>query len=157
MPGKKTLAGVVGAAAAATLIAIVPHWEGVVLTAAPDPVGIITACMGDTHDVHAGEKFTLAECDIRLENRLTSTAQEIDACTPLAKMTPGQRVAFVDFAYNAGSGKYCSSTMAKYVKAGDYPAACAQLSRWVYAGGSVLPGLVKRRAWERATCEGKTQ
>lgn len=31
----------------------------------------------------------------------------------------------------------------------------AELSRWVYAGGRKLQGLVKRRAAERAMCEGR--
>ncbi len=157
MPGRKTLAGIAGAAAAAALIAAVPQFEGVVLKARPDPVGIITACMGDTHDVKAGQVFTLDECNQRLQDRLTDTAAEVDACTPLAKMTTGQKVAFIDLAYNIGSGKYCGSTAARHIKAGDYPAACAELSKWVYAGGKPLPGLVKRRAWERSVCEGKAQ
>jgi hypothetical protein len=32
--------------------------------------------------------------------------------------------------------------------------ACAELSRWTYAGGKQLPGLVRRRAAERQLCEG---
>ena len=36
-----------------------------------------------------------------------------------------------------------------------FPAACAELERWVYAKGIKLRGLVKRRAAERAMCEGR--
>lgn len=156
MPTRRSLVALVGAGAAATLIAVVPKFEGVVLTAAPDPVGIVTACMGDTHDVQLGQHFTMAECDARLEKQLANTAAEINQCTLLSGLTPGERIAFVDFSYNVGSGAYCKSSMARYAARGDMVAACAQLSRWVYAGGKVLPGLVKRRAWERAICEGRT-
>lgn len=154
---RKTLVGMVGAAAAALLISVVPKFEGTVLVAAPDPIGIVTACMGDTKNVKLGQRFTPQECEQRLELRLAEHAQDVDRCTPLAAMTWYQRVAFVDFAYNVGATAYCGSTMAKKVRAGDYAGACAELSRWTYAGGRQLPGLVKRRATERAICEGKMQ
>jgi len=154
---RKTLVGMVGAAAAALLISVVPKFEGTVLVAAPDPIGIVTACMGDTKNVKLGQRFTPQECEQRLELRLAAHAQDVDRCTPLAAMTWYQRVAFVDFAYNVGATAYCGSTMAKKVRAGDYAGACAELSRWTYAGGRQLPGLVKRRATERAICEGKMQ
>lgn len=154
---RKTLVGIAGAAAAALLISVVPKFEGTVLVAAPDPVGIVTACMGDTKDVRIGQRFTPQECEQRLERRLAEHAQDVNRCTPLAAMTWYQRVAFIDFAYNVGAPKYCGSSMAKKVRAGNYAAACAELSRWTYAGGRQLPGLVKRRATERAICEGRTQ
>ncbi|HHG5564729.1 TPA: glycoside hydrolase family protein [Pseudomonas aeruginosa] len=39
------------------------------------------------------------------------------------------------------------------LNAGDVRGACAELSRWVYAGGKKLGGLVRRRAAERELCE----
>ena len=41
---KKTLAGIVGAVAAALLYVFVPAYEGEVLTSYKDPVGIWTVC-----------------------------------------------------------------------------------------------------------------
>lgn len=152
---RKSLVGLVGAASAALLLSIVPKFEGRVLVAAPDPVGIVTACMGDTKDVKLGQRFTPQECEQRLEVRLAEHAQDVDRCTPLAAMTWNQRVAFIAFAYNVGAKQYCSSTMVTKIRVGDYAGACAELSRWTYAGGRQLPGLVKRRASERAICEGR--
>ena len=63
--------------------------------------------------------------------------------------------AFVSLAYNIGSRAFCSSTLVRKLNAGDYAGACAEIDRWVYAGGKRLSGLVKRRAEERARCEGK--
>ncbi|ACO74987.1 Lysozyme [Laribacter hongkongensis HLHK9] len=63
--------------------------------------------------------------------------------------------AFVSLAYNIGSGAFCSSTLVQKLNAGDYAGACAEIDRWTYAGGIRLPGLVKRRAEERARCEGR--
>ncbi|MDN7525159.1 MULTISPECIES: glycoside hydrolase family protein [Burkholderia] len=62
--------------------------------------------------------------------------------------------------YNVGAGAYCSSTTAKRFNAGEWKGACRAMNeadngrpQWVTAGGRVLPGLVKRRAEERALCE----
>lgn len=157
---KKTLAGVVGAAAAALLFSMVPKFEGLELVARPDPIGIITACNGDTKDVHAGQRFTPAECHARLEQRLIEHAEPVLKCTPGLKGHTNQLAAAVSFAYNVGATAYCGSTTAKRFNAGDWKGACRALNeadngrqQWVTAGGRVLPGLVKRRAEERALCE----
>ncbi|KWH52578.1 lysozyme [Burkholderia cepacia] len=157
---KKTLAGVVGAAAAALLFSMVPKFEGLELVARPDPIGIITACNGDTKDVHAGQRFTPAECHARLEQRLIEHAEPVLKCTPGLKGHTNQLAAAVSFAYNVGATAYCGSTTAKRFNAGDWKGACRAMNeadngrpQWVTAGGRVLPGLVKRRAEERALCE----
>jgi lysozyme len=162
-PVKRTLAAVVGTAAAAMLISAVPKFEGTVLTAAPDPVGIVTACNGETQNVHLGQHFTLAQCAARLDPRLAEYAEGVDRCTPLMDRTPLQRVAIVDFAYNEGVSAYCGSSIAANFRAGNVASACRSFNespkgkpQWVYAGDNqALPGLVKRRAKERAWCEGK--
>ncbi|WP_321789223.1 lysozyme [Burkholderia pyrrocinia] len=157
---KKTLAGVVGAAAAALLFSMVPKFEGLELIARPDPIGIVTACNGDTKDVRAGQRFTAEECRVRLEQRLIEHAEPVLKCTPVLKGHAYQLAAAVSFAYNVGTGAYCGSTTAKRFNAGDWKGACRAMNeadngrqQWVTAGGRVLPGLVKRRAEERALCE----
>jgi len=161
-PQKRSLAAIVGATAAAGLIAAIPKLEGFVAVARPDPVGVMTACFGETRGVRAGERFTLAECTAKLEPRLAEFAEDVDRCTPLADRTPAQRVAIVDFAYNEGSGTYCRSSIAANFRAGNIAAACRSFNesptgkpQYVTAGGEELPGLVKRRAKERAWCEGR--
>ncbi|MDN7433724.1 lysozyme [Burkholderia multivorans] len=157
---KKSLAGVVGAAAAALLFSMVPKFEGLELVARPDPIGIITACYGDTKNVRADQRFTPAECRARLEQRLIEHAEPVLKCTPVLKGHTYQLAAAVSFAYNVGAGAYCGSTTAKRFNAGDWKGACRAMNesdsgkqQWVTAGGRVLPGLVKRRAEERALCE----
>ncbi|MBU9293121.1 lysozyme [Burkholderia multivorans] len=157
---KKTLAGVVGAAAAALLFSMVPKFEGLELVARPDPIGIITACYGDTKGVRAGQRFTPDECRARLEQQLIAHAEPVLKCTPGLKGHTFQLAAAVSFAYNVGAGAYCGSTTAKRFNTGDWKGACRAMNeadngrpQWVTAGGRVLPGLVKRRAEERALCE----
>lgn len=152
--------GVVGAAAAALLLSIVPKFEGTVLVAQPDPIGIVTACNGDTKDVRAGQRFTPQECSVRLEERLIEHAEPVLKCTPGLKGHPYQLAAAVSFAYNVGANAYCTSSTARRFNAGNWRGACRAINesdagrpQWVYAGGRVLPGLMKRRAAERALCE----
>ncbi|AIO66566.1 phage lysozyme family protein [Burkholderia oklahomensis] len=158
--GKKSLVSVVGAATAALLISMIPVFEGEVLVARPDPIGIITACHGDTKDVRAGQRFTRDECRARLEQRLIEHAEPVLKCTPDLKGHANQLAAAVSFAYNIGPVAYCGSTTAKRFNAGDWRGACRAMNesdggrpQWVTAGGRVLPGLVKRRAAERELCE----
>lgn len=162
--GKKSLVALVGTSAAAMLLVAVPKLEGMVLTAKPDPVGVVTACIGETRDVKLGQRFTIAQCTAKLEPRLAEFAAAVDHCTPLSSMTVGQRVAVVDFAYNEGDGTYCRSSIAANFKAGNVAAACRSFNesptgkpQYITADGRVLPGLINRRAQERAWCEGKTQ
>lgn len=161
-PQKRSLAAIIGATAAAGLLTAVPQLEGIVLVARPDPVGVVTACFGETSDVKLGQRFTFAQCVAKLEPRLAEFAGSVDRCTPVASMTVGQRKAVVDFAYNEGSGTYCKSSIAANFRVGNVAAACRSFNesptgkpQYVTAAGRELPGLVKRRAKERAWCEGR--
>jgi hypothetical protein len=50
----------------------------------------------------------------------------------------------VSFAFNVGDDAFCRSTLVRKANAGDIDGACAELSRWTYAGGKQLP------AWSSA-------
>ncbi len=154
-PGKKTLAGVVGAAAASLLLTLVPEHEGEVLTTYYDPVGIATVCYGDTDPAMAvpGASYSRAECLASLERQLIAHAEPVLRCVPEVDASPHMKAAFVSLAYNIGTSAFCKSTVARRFKSGDYQGACAAMEMWTRAGGRVLPGLVRRRADERALCE----
>ncbi|SQA59085.1 glycoside hydrolase family protein [Burkholderia cepacia] len=133
---KKTLVSVVGAAAAALLFSMVPKFEGFELVARPDPIRIITACNGDTKDVHAGQRFAPEECRARLEQRLIEYAEPVLKCTPGLKGHTNQLAAAVSFAYNVGAGAYCGSTTAKRFNAGDWKGACRAMNGRTTGGRS---------------------
>lgn len=61
--------------------------------------------------------------------------------------------AVVDFVFNLGAGRLQTSTLRRKINIKDWPGSKAELHRWVYGGGKVLPGLVKRRAAEAALFE----
>jgi lysozyme len=71
-------------------------------------------------------------------------------------LTDGQRVAFVDAAYNIGVSNFCHSSMARRANAGDMAGSCAALSLWDRVGRRRIAGLTRRRAAERALCEGRS-
>ena len=89
-------------------------------------------------------------------------------------MTQYEYDSAVDLAYNIGTGEFCKSSVVRKFNAYDYAGACAAISRYVCGPASpaeaakpgeqcysankperVLPGLVNRRADERAKCEGR--
>ncbi|WP_458097353.1 glycoside hydrolase family protein [Roseomonas sp. WA12] len=119
--------------------------------------------MGETTNVVVGYRYTEAECQASLETQLVAHAAPVLACVPglagLAGRT-NQTAAAVSFAYNIGTGAFCRSTAARRFNSGDWRGGCRAFNeddtgrpQWVTAGGWVLPGLVKRRAAERALCE----
>ena len=148
---KAKIAAGLGAVAIGLAMPVVMHFEGLSLTPYKDPIGLDTVCFGETHaEMRA---YTVAECKAMLLDSLESHGRDIAACLP-QDLPDHQKAAALSFGYNVGAQKLCSSTFAAKLRARD-PSACAELSRWVYAGGKQLPGLVKRRAAERALCEGK--
>jgi lysozyme len=165
------LAGTVGASAAALLLAIVPFYEGTIREGHLDPIGIVTACTGHTGTAELGRAYSDEECDALLDADLTEAARTVDRCVTVP-LEPHQRAAFVSFAFNVGPGKagvkdgFCTlksgrqPTFLLRLNAGDYAGACRGLNEhgnWTTAGGKQLRGLVRRRADERALCEGRPE
>lgn len=147
-----------GAIAIGTTIAVS---EGKVNVGYPDPgpkgVTLPTACYGSTKGIVIGKRYTDDECAEMLAEDVMKHGLEIDKCLtrPIPEKT---RAAFISFAFNVGTGKFCASSLARKANAGDLRGACAELSKWTWAGTRQLPGLVRRRAAERALCEeGLTQ
>ncbi len=99
-------------------------------------------------DIGPGTVWTQAQCDKRLERDLTRYAKEVAQAIGDAPTTPNQLDAMVSFHYNTGAiGR---ATLTRKHVAGDYAGAAREFDRWVYAGGRVMKGLVRRRAAEAA-------
>ena len=141
-----------GAAIGATFL-INPS-EGRLNSTYIDPVGIATVCFGHTgSDVVPGKTYTTDEC-IKKLNKDTAKAEAVVRKCIKVPMKFYQEAALISFEYNVGEGAFCKSTLVKKFNAGDYTGGCNELSRWVYAGGKKLPGLVTRRERERQVCLG---
>lgn len=146
------LLAIVGAAAAAALFAFTPAQEGRVLKTYRDIGGVLSYCDGATENAQAGKTYTPAECDAQLDRDLERHAAGIAKCIPLERLTAGQKVAFVDAAFNIGVPAFCGSSMARRVNAGDLPGACDALLLWNKVGGKEVLGLTRRRQRERELC-----
>lgn len=126
----KGLAAIVGAAAAAALLVFTPAKEGRELTTYRDIGGVLTYCDGATENAQWGKTYTPEECDRQLDRDLARHAEGISRCVPMARLTVGQRVAFVDTAYNVGVANFCGSSMARLVHQGDLMGSCLALFEW---------------------------
>jgi len=143
------------AAAGATLSiasVVVANFEGLRTKAYRDPVGIPTICYGHTATARIGQSRSQAECDALLRGDLGDALEQVDRLVTVP-LPVERRAALASFAYNVGSERLSGSTLLRKLNAGDAAGACAELSRWVYAGEEKLPGLVQRRAAERELCE----
>lgn len=165
------LVATVGASAAALLLAFVPFYEGTIREGHLDPIGIVTACTGHTGTAELGRRYTDEECTELLEADLSEAARTVNRCVAVP-LEPHQRAAFISFAFNVGPGKkgvkdgFCvlksgrQPTFLRRLNTGDYAGACRGLNEhgnWTTAGGKQLRGLVRRRADERALCEGRPE
>ena len=152
MTPRQRLVAKIGAGTVTMVLPVVLLYEGTVHSTYKDPIGIVTVCTGHTGpELRMGQRYTKEQCETMLYDDLLKHADALNCIkTPLAD---NQKAAFQSFAFNVGNSAFCKSTLVRKANAGDLMGACAELSRWVMAGGRELPGLVKRRAAERQLCE----
>ena len=129
------------------VIAKIKEFEGFRASAYKCAGGVPTIGYGHTKGVRMGDRCTRGEAEQWLREDLApieaylNTIAEID--------TQGEYDALCSFIFNLGLGAFKSSTLLKKIRAGaPVEDIQAQFRRWVYAGGKVLKGLVKRREWE---------
>lgn len=131
---------------------VTSHFEGRILATYRDPIGIITSCVGHTGpELKMGQTFTPGQC------QATFAADQRGVLKRIASCTHGEApvevwAAMTVFSFNTGSGVFCSR-FAPMIDRGDLAGACKRLSLYTYAGKVQLPGLITRRAAERALCE----
>jgi lysozyme len=145
-----------GAAVIALVSAFVLKYEGSRNEAYWDPWGKVwTICEGHTGpDVKQGTVYTNDQCEAIRQKDIAIARGHVNRCLPMPKLVQIES-ALTDAAYNLGPQVVCGSTLQARALANDWPAACAELSRWDKAGGRVLPGLTRRRTDERGLCEGR--
>ena len=74
-----------------------------------------------------------------------AVAAALRYCPILATEPESRLAAIVDFTFNLGAGRLQTSTLRRRVNQRDWLGAVSELRRWVYGGGTVLPGLIARR------------
>lgn len=133
----------------------VKRWEGLKLTAYPDPGSRdgtpYTVGYGHTSDgfmkVHRGLTITPKQAEDALEYDLNETAAAVDDLVAV-ELSDNQFGALVSFAFNVGVGAFKKSTLLKKLNKGDYASVPDELAKWKFNDGKVMQGLVNRRAAE---------
>ena len=131
---------------------LIKQFEGLYLKAYRCPAGVPTIGYGHTAGVAMGQTITQQQADDYLRRDVRQFERAVSRLVRVP-LTQGQFDALVSFAFNLGEGALAQSTLLRLLNAGDYSGAAAQFDRWNKAGGRVLPGLVRRRAAERALFE----
>ncbi len=155
--GRTAAAAIAAAVAIAAPVAM--HFEGLRTKPYRDPAGIPTVCYGETE--RAMREYTPDECAVMLQARQARDyAPRILARDCVPGLAAPERInafaASIDFAYNAGTGKFCSSSMARAFNAGRWADGCRAFGLYDKARVNgrlvVLRGLARRRAAETALC-----
>lgn len=131
--------------------AMVRKFEGLRLTAYLCPAKVWTCGYGSTGpDVKPGVVWTLQQSEDRMSNDVAIFLLGTLKICPNLVSYPRKAAAVADFSYNLGLSRLQSSTMRKYLLGEDWEAAGNEMMKWVRGGGIVLPGLVKRRAYNKS-------
>jgi lysozyme len=130
-------------------LALIKEYEGLRLEAYEDGAGVWTIGFGSTGNVHKGDTISAEQAEMRLEASLIEVEQAVSRIVKVP-LTDNQFSALVCFAYNVGSGALEKSTLLKKLNEGGYDLVPSYLKSWIFAGGKVERGLVKRRAAEAA-------
>lgn len=127
-----------------TGINLIKKYEGCVLTAYRDPVGILTIGYGHTKNVKAGQRISLEKADEYLRQDLLAAEKAVNKYK--YNFNQNQYDALVSFTFNCGA-----ENLKKITNNGSrtLEQISARLPNYNKAGGKVLAGLVKRRAEEK--------
>lgn len=158
--------------AASTIVSIATH-EGYSDKAyIPVPGDVPTIDFGRTNGVKMGDKSNpVRGLQLLLDEVDSVYAQGVRNCVTVP-LYQYEFAAYVSLAYNIGVGAFCkkadkdrldkhgnpypeSDRLIDVLNKGDYAEACRRIDSFNKSHGKVLPGLVKRRAEERAVCEGR--
>lgn len=111
--------------------------------------------IGIGHAIRKGEKWDSATATITLEEALELLDKDNDEAERAAirlirnPLEDWQFDSLVSFTFNLGSGALQASTLRRRLNDGDYYNASLEFDKWIYGGGRILPGLIKRRKAER--------
>lgn len=139
---------------------LIMFYEGCVLTAYQDSVGIWTIGYGHTgHDVYPGLSISKSRAIELLSQDLKGFERLVNQ-NVTSNINQHQFDALVSFIYNVGPGQTgvkdglirlksgTNSTLLRDVNTGRYDSAAKDFLVWNRAGGVVLNGLTKRRTSE---------
>ena len=135
-------------------ISLIKKFEGCELEAYKCAAGVWTIGYGHTKNVKEEDSITKEEAETLLVNELMDYCNYVDLYVKVP-LKQNQFDALVSWTYNLGPTNLQSSTMLKFLNAGDYHLIPTQIKRWNKAKGQVLEGLTRRREAEALMFENK--
>lgn len=118
------------------------------------PAGVLTDGIGNTHGVKAGVRKTDEQIARDWEMNILEAEKCVNSYASGKRLSDNTFSAVTSITFNVGCGAMRKSTLYAMLRDGPaaWPSACNQFTRWVYAGKTILPGLVKRRDAEKQLC-----
>nr|WJZ50377.1 GH24 muramidase [Trichophaea saccata] len=143
----------------AATVALIKEFEGFVPKPAPDPIGLPTVGYGHLCKTKGCKEvpYSFPLTQETATKLLQSDIKTFTSCVSnyvkdSVKLNDNQYGALASWAFNVGCGNVQTSSLIKRLNAGENPntVAAQELPKWKYAGGKVMPGLVRRRNAEVA-------
>lgn len=128
-------------------LALTKSFEGCKLESYKDSAGLWTIGYGHRAGVIEGMVWTQEQADQQLADDI-QWANAVVNKDVTVDLNQNQHDALVDFCFNCGSGNFGESTLLRLVNLEKFQLASEQFGVWVYAGGQVIDGLVRRREAE---------
>jgi lysozyme len=134
-------------------IDLIKKFEGLVLESYRDPVGIWTLGYGHIKGVSRGMKITKEEAESFLHQDLASAEAAVRRMVKTS-LSSNEFSALVALAFNIGESAFADSVALKRINAQDRFGAADAIEWWnralIQGRAVILPGLVQRRAAEKA-------
>ncbi len=140
-------------------LALIAHFEGFRECPYYCPAGVATIGFGTTiytdgtNVTMDDDCITEEEAIHQLETNVNDVYGECVDEAITVEASQCQFDAMVSLCYNIGCGAFSGSTLVAEFNSGDLDGAYLEFDSWIYAGGEVSDGLVKRRNIEQALFE----
>jgi lysozyme len=132
-------------------LALLRGFEGCILKAYRDWVGVWTIGYGETRGVHEGMTWTQQQAEAQLNLRATQFMLAVLAkCPELRTMPPQRLAACTSLAYNIGIQAFGISSVCRLTRRGEIQRAGDSFRLWNKAGGKVSRVLTLRAVKQRA-------
>jgi len=151
MIDRRVLSSLVLSAAALVGIALSEGYSDTAIIPIKDDVP--TLGFGSTEGVKLGDKTTPVKALARTLQDIQKFEGAIKKCV-VVPLHQYEYDAYVNLAYNIGTGAFCGSTLVKKLNTTDYAGACQEILRWDRAKGMKIKGLTVRRQAEYQKCIG---
>ncbi|MEM5861284.1 MAG: lysozyme [Candidatus Aenigmatarchaeota archaeon] len=132
-------------------IRLVKAFEGFSPTLYYDPVGIPTIGYGIVVDAEKYKNVILTKeaAEALLFSELIKTELMVRKLLKYKELHPYCYDALTSFSFNVGIGNFSISTLRKKILRGELYDAANEFEKWIYAGGRILKGLIRRRKAEK--------